>query len=61
MWLVMARSHYDITRRYGDDSYLRSLGTLTEREALKILGEVLEPEALEQDAKMGLHGVNCQV
>jgi len=40
--LVMARSHYDITRRYGDDSYLRSLGTLTEREALKILGEVLE-------------------
>lgn len=40
--LVMARSHYDITRRYGDDSYLRSLGTLTDREALKILGEVLE-------------------
>jgi carboxyl-terminal processing protease len=40
--LVMARSHYDITRRYGDDSYLRSLGTLTEREALKILAEVLE-------------------
>src|SRR4051812_23754215 len=24
--LVMARSHYDITRRYGDDSYLRTLG-----------------------------------
>jgi carboxyl-terminal processing protease len=40
--LVMARSHYDVTRRYGDDSYLRSIGSMTEREALKILAEVLE-------------------
>src|SRR5688572_11495081 len=23
--LVMARSHYDVTRRYGDDSYVRSV------------------------------------
>jgi carboxyl-terminal processing protease len=40
--LVMARSHYDVTRRYGDDSYVRSLATMTDREALKILAEVLE-------------------
>lgn len=40
--LVMARSHYDVTRRYGDDSYIRSLATMTDREALKILAEVLE-------------------
>jgi carboxyl-terminal processing protease len=40
--LVMSRSHYDVTRRYGDDSYIRSIGTMTERDALKILDEVLE-------------------
>jgi len=40
--LVMARSHYDVTRRYGDDSYIRSVAVMTDREALKILAEVLE-------------------
>lgn len=40
--LVMARSHYDVTRRYGDDSYLRSIATMSEADALKILAEVLE-------------------
>jgi carboxyl-terminal processing protease len=40
--LVLARSHYDVSRRYGDESYIRSLGSMTDREALKVLGEVLE-------------------
>jgi len=40
--LVLARSHYDVTRRYSDDSYLKSLVTMSDREALRVLAEVLE-------------------
>ena len=40
--LVLARSHYDVSRRYGDDSYVRSLGTMSDKEALRVLDEVLE-------------------
>jgi len=37
----LARAHYDVCRRYGDQSYLNSLNTLTERDALAIYDEVL--------------------
>src|SRR5438874_8547032 len=36
-----ARAHYDVCRRYTDQSYARALGTLTERDALAIYDEVL--------------------
>jgi carboxyl-terminal processing protease len=40
--LILARSHYDVARRYGDDSYVACVREMSEREALKLLGEVLE-------------------
>jgi carboxyl-terminal processing protease len=36
-----AKIHYDLGRRYHDASFLRSLGTMSEREALALYGEVL--------------------
>jgi carboxyl-terminal processing protease len=38
---LQARAHYDVCRRYGDQSYLKALGTLSERDALAIYDEVL--------------------
>jgi carboxyl-terminal processing protease len=40
--LILARSHYDVTRRYGDDSYVSSVASMTEEDALKLFDEVLE-------------------
>ncbi|HEY1784626.1 MAG TPA: S41 family peptidase [Pirellulales bacterium] len=37
----LAKIHYDIGRRYHDTSFLRSLGTLDQRETLALYGEVL--------------------
>jgi carboxyl-terminal processing protease len=37
----LARAHYDVCRRYGDHSYLKALGTISERDALVIYDEVL--------------------
>src|SRR5262245_59150374 len=36
-----ARAHYDVCRRYSDQSYLTALNTLSERDALAIYDEVL--------------------
>lgn len=36
-----ARAHYDVCRRYGDQSYLKALNSLSERDALAIYDEVL--------------------
>jgi carboxyl-terminal processing protease len=38
---VIARAHYDVSRRYGDTSYTTALARMSEREALSILDEVL--------------------
>src|SRR5829696_1852770 len=38
---TQARAHYDVCRRYGDQTYLKALGTLSERDALAIYDEVL--------------------
>ncbi len=48
--LVLARSHYDVSRRYGDDSYVRALTKMTEKDALLVIDEVLE--------KIQTHSVN---
>jgi carboxyl-terminal processing protease len=37
----LAKIHYDLGRRYHDSSFLRSIGTLDEQEALALYGEVL--------------------
>ncbi len=37
----LAKIHYDLGRRYHDTSYLRSLTTLDQREAIALYGEVL--------------------
>jgi carboxyl-terminal processing protease len=37
----LAKIHYDLGRRYHDSSFVRSLGTLDERAALALYGEVL--------------------
>src|SRR6478735_7427303 len=37
----MARAHYEVCRRYNDQSYSTALATLTERDALAIYEEVL--------------------
>jgi carboxyl-terminal processing protease len=39
--LDLARSHYDVVRRYGDSSFAQSLTTLSERDALNVFNEVL--------------------
>jgi carboxyl-terminal processing protease len=38
---VLARAHYDVSRRYGDASYTSALERMTDREALSIYDEVL--------------------
>jgi carboxyl-terminal processing protease len=38
---VLARAHYDVSRRYGDASYTGALDQLSERDALAIYDEVL--------------------
>jgi carboxyl-terminal processing protease len=40
--LIVSRSHYDIVRRYGDASYTTSLTNMSERDALRVYGEVLD-------------------
>ena len=37
----VARAHYEVCRRYNDQSFATALGTLTEREALAIYDEIL--------------------
>ena len=37
----LAKIHYDLGRRYHDSSFLRSLGSLDQRETLALYGEVL--------------------
>ena len=39
--VVLSRAHYDVARRYGDDSYTAALASLSERETLAIYDEVL--------------------
>ncbi|MCH7725132.1 MAG: hypothetical protein IH991_01435, partial [Planctomycetes bacterium] len=39
--IELARMHFDLTRRYGDRSYTRSLATFTAREALDMYRDVL--------------------
>ncbi len=39
--LTLARTHYDIVRRYADQSYLKSQTSLTERQTLDLYSEVL--------------------
>ncbi len=39
--VVITRAHYDVARRYGDDSYTAALAALSERDTLNIYDEVL--------------------
>jgi carboxyl-terminal processing protease len=39
--VVLSRAHYDVARRYGDESYTTALARLSERESLSIYDEVL--------------------
>lgn len=39
--LILARSHYDVARRYSDGSYVNTIGTISERDAMAIYEEVL--------------------
>jgi len=38
---IFCRAHYDVCRRYGDQTYVKALGSLSERDALAIYDEVL--------------------
>ena len=38
---TVCRAHYDVCRRYGDQSYVKALSSLSERDALAIYDEVL--------------------
>jgi len=38
----VAKIHYDLGRRYNDNSFLQALGTLPERQALALYGEMLQ-------------------
>jgi carboxyl-terminal processing protease len=38
---ILAKAHYDVCRRYGDQTYVKALGSLSERDALAIYDEVL--------------------
>jgi carboxyl-terminal processing protease len=40
--VALTRAHYDVCRRYNDQSYLASLGTLGDRDALAIYDEILQ-------------------
>jgi carboxyl-terminal processing protease len=39
--VITARAHYDVCRRYSDQSYLTALNTISERDAIAIYDEVL--------------------
>jgi carboxyl-terminal processing protease len=39
---ALVRSHYDVVRRYSDDSYTATLSNMSEHDALRIYGEVLD-------------------
>ncbi|MFV1965310.1 MAG: S41 family peptidase [Pirellulaceae bacterium] len=39
--LVLARLHYEVARRYSDSSFVETLNTISEKEALDLYGEVL--------------------
>ena len=38
---TLAKIHYDLGRRYGDSSFLRTISTLSEKQALSLYSEVL--------------------
>ena len=39
--VIVARAHYDVCRRYSDQSYLEAISSISERDALAIYDEVL--------------------